>query len=132
MGCYILPDASQSYREVLLFSIGTLYRLQECFVNSLLEEFFFRGFAFLVLRRYADERFACLLSALSFALYHTAMMLGWFPPLLFLLALAGLTAGGVLFNLLDARAGTIFPSWAVHIFANLAINTVGFILFKIL
>ena len=51
---------------------------------------------------------------------------------LFLLALAGLTAGGVLFNLLDARAGTIFPSWAVHIFANLAINTVGFILFKIL
>ena len=103
-----------------------------CFVNSLLEEFFFRGFAFLVLRRYAGERFACVFSALSFALYHTAMMLGWFPPLLFLLALAGLTAGGVLFNLLDARAETIFPSWAVHIFANLAINTVGFILFKIL
>ena len=102
------------------------------FVNSLLEEFFFRGFAFLVLRRNAGERFACVFSALSFALYHTAMMLGWFPPLLFLLALAGLTAGGVLFNLLDARAGTIFPSWAVHIFANLAINTVGFILFKIL
>ena len=102
------------------------------FVNSLLEEFFFRGFAFLVLRRYAGERFACVFSALSFALYHTAMMLGWFPPLLFLLALAGLTAGGVLFNLLDARAGTIFPSWEVHIFANLAINMVGFILFKIL
>ena len=102
------------------------------FVNSLLEEFFFRGFAFLVLRRYAGERFACVFGALSFALYHTAMMLGWFPPLLFLLALAGLTAGGVLFNLLDARAGTIFPSWAVHIFANLAINTVGFILVKIL
>ena len=28
------------------------------------------GFAFLVLRRYAGERFACLFSALSFALYH--------------------------------------------------------------
>lgn len=102
------------------------------FVNSLLEEFFFRGFAFLVLRRYAGERFACLFSALSFALYHTAMMLGWFSPPLFLLALAGLAAGGVLFDLLDAGSGTIFPSWAVHIFANLAINTVGFILFKIL
>lgn len=89
------------------------------FVNSLLEEFFFRGFA-------------CLFSALSFALYHTAMMLGWFSPPLFLLALAGLAAGGVLFDLLDAGSGTIFPSWAVHIFANLAINTVGFILFKIL
>ena len=89
-------------------------------------------YAFLVLRRYAGERFACLFSALSFALYHTAMMLGWFSPPLFLLALAGLAAGGVLFDLLDAGSGTIFPSWAVHIFANLAINTVGFILFKIL
>ena len=101
-------------------------------VNSLLEEFFFRGFAFLVLRRHTGERFACVFSALSFALYHTAMMLGWFSPLLFLLALAGLAAGGVLFDLLDARGGTIFPSWAVHVFANLAINTVGFILFGIL
>ena len=67
--------------------------------------------------------------AAPFDLLHLALDVG---HLLFLLALAGLTAGGVLFNLLDARAGTIFPSWAVHIFANLAINTVGFILFKIL
>ena len=121
---------------VFALILGAYFALRSVFdfsaVTSLLEEFFFRGFAFLVLRRYAGERFACVFSALSFALYHTAMMLGWFPPLLFLLALAGLTAGGVLFNLLDARAGTIFPSWAVHIFANLAINTVGFILFKFL
>ena len=38
------------------FSMG----IAMLFVNSLLEEFFFRGFAFLVLRRYAGERFACL------------------------------------------------------------------------
>lgn len=98
-------------------------------VNSLLEEFFFRGLAFLALREYASERFAYAFSALSFALYHTAMLLGWFSPLLFLFALAGLGAGGLLFNALDAKSGTIFPSWAVHIFANLAINTVGFLLF---
>ena len=30
MGCYILPDAPQSYCEVLLFSIGAFYELQEC------------------------------------------------------------------------------------------------------
>ena len=30
MGCYIRPDAPQSYREVLLFSIGAFYELQEC------------------------------------------------------------------------------------------------------
>ena len=30
MGYYIRPDAPQSYREVLLFSIGAFYELQEC------------------------------------------------------------------------------------------------------
>lgn len=98
------------------------------FGNSLLEEWFFRGFAFLALRKHVDARAACLFSALAFSLYHTAMLLGWFSPLLFLLALSGLAAGGVIFNLLDAESGSIFPSWAVHICANLAINTVGAVL----
>ena len=98
-------------------------------VNSLLEEFFFRGFAFLALREQAAEGTAALFSALAFALYHTAMMLGWFPLPVFLLALAGLTVGGLLFNWLDRRHGSICTSWLTHMFANFAINTVGFLLF---
>ena len=47
------------------------------FVNSLLEEFFFRGFGFLLLRRYLPRRPALGLSCLAFALYHVAMTLGW-------------------------------------------------------
>lgn len=101
-------------------------------VNSLLEEFFFRGFAFLALREDTGALFAHIFSALSFALYHTAMMLGWFPLPLFLLALAGLFVGGLLFNALDAKSKSIFPSWCVHICANLAINAVGFHLFGML
>lgn len=96
-------------------------------VNSLLEEFFFRGFAFLSLTR--RMKGASLLSAVSFALYHTAMMLGWFPPAVFALALAGLTVGGMIFNWLDQRDGSIYAGWLVHMFANFAINTVGMILF---
>lgn len=98
------------------------------FANSLLEEWFFRGFAFLTLRGSAGERASCAFGAVAFALYHTAMMLGWFSLPLFLLALLGLAAGGAIFNRLDARSGSIFPSWAVHICANLAINTVGAVL----
>ena len=98
------------------------------FVNSLLEEFFFRGFAYLTLAR--RVRGASLFSALAFALYHTAMMLGWFPLPVFLLALAGLTVGGALFNWLNARDGTVWTSWLVHMCANFAINTVGFLLFQ--
>lgn len=98
------------------------------FVNSLLEEFFFRGFLFTNLGRFTTRRFAYCFSSLSFAVYHVAMMLGWFSPALFLLVMAGLTAGGMIFNYLNERMGTIYISWLVHMCANFAINTIGFML----
>lgn len=104
-----------------------LVALYISFINSLLEEFFFRGFAFLSLRQ--RMRGASFFSAVAFALYHTAMMLGWFPPVVFALALGGLTVGGLLFNWLDKHDGTLYTGWLVHMFANFAINTVGMILF---
>ena len=99
------------------------------FVNSLLEEFFFRGLGFLSLKRAFSKAFVCCFSALVFALYHVAMMIGWFSVWVFAIVLLGLFAGGIIFNLLDEKTGTIYPSWFVHMFANFAINTVGFILF---
>ena len=97
-------------------------------INSLLEEFFFRGFAYLTAAKF--WRGASLFSAIAFALYHTAMMLGWFPPAIFALAMLGLTIGGLLFNRLNRLDGSICTSWLVHMFANFATNTVGFILFS--
>lgn len=101
-------------------------------VNSLLEEFFFRGFAFLTIKRLTSRSFAYLYSAFAFALYHVAMMQGWFSPVLFLLAMAGLAVGGAIFNYLNEKNGTIYNSWMVHMFANFAINTVGFMLFDMI
>lgn len=102
------------------------------FVNSLLEEFFFRGFAFLTIKRLTSRTFAYIFSAAAFSIYHVAMMIGWFSPLVFGLVLIGLFAGGLIFNFLNEKSGTIYPSWFVHMFANFAINTVGFILFGII
>jgi membrane protease YdiL (CAAX protease family) len=99
------------------------------FVNSLLEEFFFRGFAFLTLKNIAKKRFAYLFSSGIFALYHVAMMIGWFSPMAFIIVMLGLFVGGLLFDFLNEKTGTIYPSWLVHMFANFAINTVGFMLF---
>ncbi|MBE7015409.1 MAG: CPBP family intramembrane metalloprotease [Ruminococcaceae bacterium] len=101
-------------------------------VNSLLEEFFFRGFAFLTLKRVAGRNFAYLFSALVFAVYHIAMMIGWFDFVVFLIVMAGLFAGGLIFNYLNEKRETIYPSWLVHMFANFAINTIGFMLFGII
>lgn len=102
------------------------------FVNSLLEEYFFRGFAFLTLKRISNRRFAYLFSSLYFALYHIVMMTGWFSIWVFAIVLIGLFIGGMLFNYLNEKTNTIYPSWFVHMFANFAINTIGFMLFGII
>lgn len=98
------------------------------FVNSLLEEFFFRGFVFTNLKRLHSRRFAYHFSAAAFALYHVAMMVGWFSPILFLLVMTGLAVGGMIFNYMNERLNTIYCSWLTHMFANFAINTIGFLL----
>lgn len=102
------------------------------FVNSLLEEFFFRGYAFLVLKQECSRKFAYLFSASMFALYHVGMTSGWFNPLIYALSMVGLAAGACIFNFLNERCENIYPSWLVHMCANFAINTVGFILFGII
>ncbi len=100
------------------------------FVNSLLEEFFFRGFAFLTLKETAGRRVAYIVSAALFALYHIAMMIGWFGLPVVLLSLAGLFLGGVIFNYFNEKYNNIYLSWLIHMFANFATNTIGFILFE--
>ncbi len=100
------------------------------FANSLLEEFFFRGFAYLGLRQVTGEKFAFLFSAVAFSFYHTAMMIGWFAWYVFALALLGLFVGGCIFNFFDRRDGNIYLSWLIHMFANFATNAIGFLLFR--
>lgn len=102
------------------------------FVNSFLEEFFFRGFAFLTLGSIFSKKIAFVFSAAMFSIYHVAMMIGWFSVWVFILVLAGLFAGGLIFNFLDDKSRSIYPSWFVHMFANFAINTIGFMLFDII
>ena len=101
------------------------------FVNSLLEEFFFRGFSFILLKKIVSTRFAYVFSSLTFALYHIAMMIGWFGVPVIVISLMGLFAGGMIFNKFDEKSETIFLSWLIHMFANFATNTIGFILFAV-
>lgn len=100
--------------------------------NSLLEEFFFRGFAFLSLKSVSSNRFAFYFSAACFAVYHAAILKGWFSPVLMLLTLSALFICGLFFNWLDHKRERIWISWLVHLFANLAINTIGMKLMGIL
>jgi hypothetical protein len=38
----------------------------------------------------------------------------------------------VIFNILNEKSENIYASWLSHMFANFAINTIGFILFGII
>ena len=100
------------------------------FINALLEEFFFRGFAYLELKRWTSKSVALIISASAFSLYHVSIMLSWFSLPLFLLLLLGLFIGGIIFNILNERSNNIYSSWMVHMFANFAINAIGFALFN--
>lgn len=102
------------------------------FINSLLEEFFFRGFIFLNLKKLIGRNISYLISGIAFSIYHVAIMGNWFNPVIFVLALIGLFIGGVIFNYLNERNENIYNSWIVHMMANFAINTVGFIMFDII
>ncbi len=102
------------------------------FCNSFLEEFFFRGYAFITLRRHCGRAFAYVFSALTFSLYHVGMTIGWLHIAIFLLELVGLFVGGLIFDYLNEKSETVYPSWIVHMFCNFGINTIGLILFGII
>ena len=98
-------------------------------MNSFLEEFFFRGFGFITLKKYTTRKVAYIFSSTLFAIYHIGMLVGMFDFWALLLLLLGLIIGGCIFNYLNELNDTVYPSWFVHMFANFGINTVGFILF---
>jgi len=93
------------------------------FGNSLLEEFFFRGVLPAQFR--GHPRAGLTIPPLLFAVYHIAIFLPWFDLPILLLAVAGLWAGGVIFQLANGRDGTILPSWVIHMAADLAILMIG-------
>jgi len=105
------------------------YGLYITFINSLLEEFFFRGFIFLNIIKLGFRKTAYIISSLAFSVYHIANYKNWFSVELFLLASLGLFIGGCIFNALDEKDHSFFNSWFVHICADVAIVLIGLIIF---
>lgn len=102
------------------------------FINSLLEEFFFRGFIFFNLNKKMPSILSYSLSSFTFSVYHVAILSNWFNPILFMVALISLFIGGLIFNWLNERNENIYNSWLVHMFANFAINTIGLMMYNII
>lgn len=115
----LLDDLADAGVTSIVFPFVAFYIL---FGNSLLEEFFFRG----LLPSFLDKPLLrLLLPSFFFAIYHIAIFLPWFSTPILLLAVAGLWIGGIIFQLVNERSGTILPSWIIHMFADIGVLLVG-------
>jgi membrane protease YdiL (CAAX protease family) len=94
-------------------------------INAGLEEWYFRGFAYLRLRQALPKRWALVLSALLFSAYHLALMAGLFPLPLYITFVIGLAGVGAFFGWIDDRFNSLWPSFVIHASANLAMNLVA-------
>lgn len=101
-------------------------------INSLVEEFFFRGYAFLLLKKSVRTLYAYLFSSLMFALYHITIIYKWFNVPIFIFSILGLMLLGFILNYLDEKNGNIYNSWMSHMFVNFGINTIGLMLMGML
>lgn len=99
-------------------------------INSCLEEILFRGLCCKTLERYANKRFAWFFSIGLFSVYHLTMLINIMQPFLICLCLFGLSLAGLIFTLLNRKNNNIYNSWIVHGLANVAINSIGWMLLK--
>lgn len=96
-------------------------------INGPLEEFFFRYF---MLNRPYDihPMIMAWISSFLFAIYHVGMLFSMFHFSVFLLAIAGLMIVGLFFIWINQKSKGILYSVLLHMFANGAINLVGWII----
>lgn len=93
------------------------------FVNSLLEEFFYRGFAFgLLVKRHRGLAF--LLPAAAFTLHHVLFIRHWLAPLPLGIAALGLFVLAIVLARLYEKADSIVAPWLVHLFGDLAMMSI--------
>ena len=99
-------------------------------INSLLEEFFFRGFVLENLTRSASRRWGVLFSSAAFALYYAVAMAGWFSWWAYIPMTAVLFGAGVGLCRLNEKYGTTYVSWLVHMAVKFALGTAGYLLLR--
>lgn len=97
--------------------------------NSLLEEYFFRGFVYFSLHDLGFKRTALVFSATLFAAYHLAIFSTWFSLGYMALALVGLELIGLVYAWINFKSRSIVNSWIAHALADSAIIAIGLKMF---
>ncbi|MFT7615443.1 MAG: membrane protease YdiL (CAAX protease family) [Candidatus Woesearchaeota archaeon] len=91
------------------------------FLNSFIEEFFFRGIL--------HKKFGMYKTSAIFAVYHISIFVMWFSWWISSIALVGLFVGGIIFSKANEKSKTIYPGWIIHMWADIAIIVIGLQMF---
>lgn len=116
-----------SINRTNIFFIG-LYLI---LFNSILEEFFWRGFLFKELRELIGPWTAHALTAIGFSLHHIVFFFYWFDLPFLMLATLGLIAFALVMNLVFERYD-LFSCWFIHAFADIIQVFIAFRIFGII
>jgi CAAX protease family protein len=105
-----------------------LFSLALSVFHSLLEEYYWRWFVFGHMLGKMKLFNAFVLSALAFSAHHFVVISQYFPLSVSLWFTLGVFVGGLILNYLYYRQKTLFGSWLAHMFMDLAIMYVGYLL----
>lgn len=117
----IARQFSVTSRTVLLIAPMTI------FLNSLLEEFFYRGFAFGQLST-RHRVWGWFLPAAAFTAQHMLFIYHWAAPSSMLLAVLGLFSFAIILQKVYQKADSIVAPWVAHMLADVAMMGIAVLL----
>ena len=107
-----------------LYLAGCLYW---SFINSLVEECIWRGFAFSQCRVLFREAVAVVLAAVLFTIHHSIALYGYTQDwTVVLLGSLGVFSAGIIWSWCYSHYRSVVPGYISHILADLAIALVGY------
>lgn len=102
-------------------------------INSLLEEFFWRGFFFKEMHALHGWLFAYLMTGIGFSLYHVAYFWQWFTYSgIFAIAVAGLFFYSLFMCMLFQKYQDLFTCWIIHALVDIVQIGIALVLFEII
>jgi len=130
---YLASAGQEILRKVSRFGIHTrpAYWVMAAFYSiphSLLEEYYWRWFAFGQLRRLIPWRPAALVASAGFMGHHVLVLgsyFGWFSLATVVFSL-GVAVGGAVWCWLYQRSGSLVGPWLSHLLVDVAIFVIGY------
>jgi uncharacterized protein len=114
---------SVTARTVLLIAPVTI------FFNSLLEEFFYRGFAFGLLVR-KNRSLGIWLPAVAFTVQHLLFIYHWVTPVPMAMAIVGLMVFALVLEKAYEVADSIVAPWVIHVLGDVAMMGIAVTLLR--